>query len=59
MGMFDPAPQEKCRCGHPATAHQHYRPGMDCSLCRVGACDGFKSAAPLTDRLRLRLRPSR
>jgi hypothetical protein len=22
-----------CRCGHPATWHQHYRPGRDCSGC--------------------------
>ncbi len=22
-----------CRCGHPAAAHEHYRPGTDCGLC--------------------------
>lgn len=22
-----------CRCGHSATAHQHYRQGIDCALC--------------------------
>ena len=23
-----------CRCGHPREAHQHYRAGTDCALCR-------------------------
>ena len=23
-----------CICGHPLSAHQHYRRGSDCSLCR-------------------------
>lgn len=22
-----------CTCGHPHQAHQHYRPGTDCSQC--------------------------
>jgi hypothetical protein len=22
-----------CRCGHVRDAHEHYRPGSDCSLC--------------------------
>lgn len=55
MGVFDPASQEKCRCGHSATAHEHYRPGTDCSLCPAGGCGRFRSNASLTDKLRLRL----
>lgn len=33
--------QIRCRvsgCGHPAEAHEHYRRGSDCALCR---CPGF------------------
>lgn len=22
-----------CRCGHPKTFHQHYRPETECSIC--------------------------
>lgn len=22
-----------CSCGHPRAAHEHYRPGADCSQC--------------------------
>jgi hypothetical protein len=27
------------RCGHPCTAHQHYRPGTDCGRC---PCPAYK-----------------
>jgi hypothetical protein len=23
----------RCRCGHPGDAHEHLRPGSDCSQC--------------------------
>jgi len=26
-----------CRCGHSHCAHQHYRAGSDCCLCRCPA----------------------
>lgn len=29
-----------CACGHTAEAHQHYRPGRDCSLCACLAPSG-------------------
>lgn len=35
----------RCRCGHPAAAHQHYRRGADCSLCY---CAGFVRHRPPT-----------
>lgn len=31
-----------CACGHPETAHQHYRAGTDCALCN---CPRFRSHA--------------
>ncbi len=31
-----------CVCGHPETAHQHYRAGTDCALC---TCPRFRSPA--------------
>lgn len=34
-----------CRCGDPYDAHQHYRPGCDCSVCLY--CDRFTPAHPL------------
>ena len=33
-----------CSCGHRHTAHEHYRPGTDCSLCPPGACHRFRAA---------------
>jgi hypothetical protein len=30
-----------CRCGHQKTAHEHYRPGSECSLCD---CTRFRRA---------------
>jgi hypothetical protein len=31
----------RCRCGHGADAHEHYRRGRDCGACR---CAGFVAA---------------
>jgi hypothetical protein len=31
----------RCRCGHGADAHEHYRPGDDCGACR---CRRFVAA---------------
>jgi hypothetical protein len=25
--------EARCRCGHPRSAHQHYRGGTNCALC--------------------------
>jgi len=33
-----------CTCGHARAAHEHYRPGTDCSLCPAGDCDRFTAA---------------
>jgi len=33
---------KECRCGHPGRAHEHYRRGTDCALCR---CARFKAGA--------------
>jgi hypothetical protein len=34
-------PQD-CRCGHSSLAHEHYRRGNDCALCK---CAKFKAAS--------------
>jgi hypothetical protein len=31
-----------CRCGHPRTVHEHYRPGSDCGLCGDTVCPGWR-----------------
>jgi hypothetical protein len=31
-----------CVCGHPRSAHEHYRRGTDCSLCPAGGCSRFR-----------------
>jgi hypothetical protein len=31
-----------CVCGHPRSAHEHYRPGSDCALCGPQACPRFR-----------------
>ena len=36
-----------CRCGHPRTAHQHYRAGSDCALCD---CPKFVLRLPFPGR---------
>jgi len=36
-----------CACGHTASAHEHFRPGSECSLCRSRrACTRFRHASP-------------
>jgi len=35
------APPVVCRCGHSKGAHQHHRPGRECSLGDPGHCDRF------------------
>jgi hypothetical protein len=37
-----PGAAQLCVCGHPKIAHEHYRPGTDCSLCPPGLCDRFR-----------------
>jgi hypothetical protein len=29
----DSRQDSRCRCGHPRSAHQHYREGTECALC--------------------------
>jgi hypothetical protein len=31
-----------CKCGHPKSAHEHYRAGTECSLCTT--CKKFRRA---------------
>jgi hypothetical protein len=35
---------DRCRCGHPRAAHEHYRSGSDCSVCGPAVCDRFRPA---------------
>ena len=30
-----------CRCGHPASTHQHYRDGSDCGACGPVVCPAW------------------
>lgn len=32
-----------CVCGHHWDAHQHYRRGLDCSLCASGDCRRYRA----------------
>lgn len=32
------SPSTRCRCGHPADAHDHYRRGTDCGACGPDVC---------------------
>lgn len=34
----------RCRCGHGADAHEHFRSGRDCGIC--ADCRRFTRAAP-------------
>jgi hypothetical protein len=34
----------RCRCGHSAAAHEHYRSGTECATCPAGACNSFRRA---------------
>ena len=31
-----------CLCGHGTPAHEHWRPGSDCSACGVTGCSTFR-----------------
>jgi len=42
-----------CRCGHPYLAHQHYRKGLECSLCPD--CARYRPAVRLIQRITGRL----
>ncbi|MFN8079242.1 MAG: hypothetical protein U0Q19_06725 [Kineosporiaceae bacterium] len=33
-----------CVCGHPASAHEHFRAGTECSLCPGTHCPRFRPA---------------
>lgn len=35
---------DPCTCGHGSAAHEHYRPGTDCSACGRAVCGEFRSA---------------
>jgi hypothetical protein len=37
-------PSDICSCGHMGEAHEHYRVGTECSICRPGACEAFTRA---------------
>ncbi|MEV6343647.1 hypothetical protein [Actinoplanes sp. NPDC051851] len=42
-----------CLCGHPRRAHDHYRPGSECSACPAGECPRFRRATWWRRLLRL------
>ncbi|HEY3869612.1 MAG TPA: hypothetical protein VGM10_14720 [Actinocrinis sp.] len=46
-----------CRCGHPGSAHEHYRPGSECAVCGLEVCSRFRRR-PWWDRLRARRIPA-
>jgi hypothetical protein len=31
-----------CRCGHPSSAHEHYRPGSECAVCGPEKCPRYR-----------------
>jgi hypothetical protein len=39
---------EVCTCGHGRDAHEHYRPGTECSLCAPGDCQRYRAASLVT-----------
>jgi hypothetical protein len=45
-----------CRCGHPRAAHEHYRRGLECSLCDRGACPRYRRSWRLWSFARRRVR---
>jgi len=40
-----PVPPTRCRCGHEAAAHEHFRPGTDCGACGAKQCGRFRPSA--------------
>ena len=53
----DPLSAVACLCGHGTHAHEHWRPGSDCSACGAAGCSTFRRrggrARGLLRRLRL------
>jgi hypothetical protein len=45
-----------CRCGHPRAAHEHYRRGLECSLCERGVCPRYRQSWRLWSFTRRRVR---
>jgi hypothetical protein len=39
--------QRLCLCGHQYEAHEHHRPGTDCSGCGPSSCGRFRRASRL------------
>jgi hypothetical protein len=37
----------RCRCGHDAAAHEHYRPGSDCGACGAAHCARYRPVGRL------------
>jgi hypothetical protein len=33
---------DQCTCGHPKSAHEHYRRGTDCGACGPAACAEYE-----------------
>jgi hypothetical protein len=38
------SPEPLCECGHERDAHEHYRRGLECSLCGAEVCTEFGSS---------------
>jgi hypothetical protein len=36
-----PSPTGCAHCGCPRSAHEHYRPGLDCGRCGAQACSRY------------------
>lgn len=34
--------ERPCVCGHPRTAHRHYRRGSDCAVCGPEVCPRYR-----------------
>lgn len=45
----DSGSDRRCRCGHPHTAHLHYRRGSECSLC--SGCSRYRPVGTLVTRI--------
>jgi endonuclease/exonuclease/phosphatase (EEP) superfamily protein YafD len=46
MDPFGLQRRRRCRCGHPRSAHEHYRRGSDCALCGPGTCPRYRRRWP-------------
>ena len=52
----------RCRCGHPAAAHEHFRPGSDCGACGATQCARYRPTAErrgLVQKIRRAVRRAR